>query len=84
MHFNTVPKTHDLEAIFNRLKDKVLAISELEEKIRFLNKFYVPTRYPDALPGSLPEGLPDSKDAQKALDYAKEISKYIIKLLTIL
>lgn len=75
--FATTPKTHDLEVIFTKLREKVAGLSGFEEKIRYLNKFYVPTRYPDALPGSLPEGLPDVKDAQEALSLAKEILEFV-------
>lgn len=41
-YFDTIPKTHDLETILNKLKDKFPEITEFEEKVRFLNKFYVP------------------------------------------
>jgi HEPN domain-containing protein len=37
-----------------------------------LDRFYIPTRYPDALPGTLPEGFPGRRDAQEALDVAKQ------------
>src|SRR3989344_7304089 len=47
-HFDTIPKTHDLEAIVNKLMEKETKISEHTEQIRYLNKFYIPTRYPDA------------------------------------
>lgn len=79
-YFDTIPKTHDLEAILNKLKEKSAKLSKFEEEFRFLNKFYVPTRYPDALPGSLPEGLPDKNDAQKASNFAKEILQFIKNL----
>lgn len=80
-YFDSIPKTHDLEAIAKRLKQKEEKILEFEEKIRWLNKFYVPTRYPDALPGSLPEGLPDKDDAQNSLTYAKEIYRFATECL---
>lgn len=80
-YFDSVPKTHDLEAIANKLKKKEQEVLQFEEKIRYLNKFYVPTRYPDALPGSLPEGLPDRDDARQSLDFAKEIAFFITKKL---
>lgn len=79
--FATVPKTHNLEVIFTRLKKILPEISKFEEKIRYLNKFYVPTRYPDALPGSMPEGLPDPDEAKRATKFAKEILLFILKLL---
>ena len=37
-----------------------------------LDRFYIPTRYPDALPGMLPEGMPGQRDAREALDVARQ------------
>jgi HEPN domain-containing protein len=83
-YFATVPKTHNIEVVFTKLKKKIPEISKFEEKIRYLNKFYVPTRYPDALPGSLPEGLPKPDEAKIAVEFAKEILSSILELPQIL
>ena len=72
-YFDTVPKTHDLEVILEKIKTKTPKLSEFKKEIRFLNRFYIPTRYPDTLPGSLPEGLPTKKDAKEAITYAQRI-----------
>ena len=37
-----------------------------------LDRFYIPTRYPDALPGGLSEGAPRREDADEALAGAEE------------
>jgi len=71
----TVPKVHSLEKLRTDL-GKVNAVwNNFEKETRLLDKFYVPTRYPDALPGSLPDGLPNNKDARLAVDAAEEIFK---------
>ena len=36
--------------------------------LRLLDRFYIPTRYPDALPGGALDGLPTQDDAQEALE----------------
>lgn len=67
------PKTHSIVELFKLLPSSVVAEKgNWEEKAEFLNQFYVPSRYPDALPGSLPEGLPNVEDAQKSLELAKD------------
>jgi HEPN domain-containing protein len=38
-----------------------------------LDRFYIPTRYPDALPGALSEGLPTEADATEALAIARQV-----------
>jgi HEPN domain-containing protein len=58
-----------------------LSHEQYKEKLEFLDKFYVPTRYPDALPGSLPEGLPNKEDAEKAVESAKEVVDFVKKAL---
>lgn len=62
------PRTHQLSLLLALLPDEVLADLRLE--ITLLDRFYIPTRYPDALAGALPDGLPDSTDAQEALAVA--------------
>lgn len=67
------PKTHSIVELVKLLPSSVVAEKgSWEEKAEFLNQFYVPSRYPDALPGSLPEGLPTVEDAQRSLELAKD------------
>jgi HEPN domain-containing protein len=56
----TPPRNHLLGDLLTLLVSNPFANS-LE--IQLLDRFYIPTRYPDALPGSLPEGLPAHEDA---------------------
>jgi HEPN domain-containing protein len=48
-------------------------MGELNDPIRLLDRFYIPTRYPDALPGALPGGVPRQRDAEEALDLARGV-----------
>ncbi|HDL85855.1 MAG TPA: HEPN domain-containing protein [Candidatus Acetothermia bacterium] len=62
------PKTHKLIDLIS-----ILCMPELEELRRdllLLDRFYLPTRYPDALPGILAEALPTQEDAKVALEKA--------------
>ena len=45
----------------------------LEIEILTLDRFYILTRYTDALPGALLHGLPIEVDAQEALATAREV-----------
>jgi len=63
------PQTHKLADIFSILFEKTF--DDLKNDILLLDRFYIPTRYPDALPGNLPQGLPTEIDAQEALRVAK-------------
>ena len=63
------PRTHRLGDLLTLLDNEPFT-SNLE--IQLLDRFYIPTRYPDALPGSLPEGLPGKKDAEEAYATARD------------
>ncbi len=46
-------------------------MGELGNALRLLDRFYIPTRYPDAVPEPLPGGVPRQTDAEEALDLAR-------------
>lgn len=71
------PKTHDLRDLLRLCAARDPAFKELELACRSLNRFYVPTRYPEAVAGSLPGGLPNKADAEKALADAEEIISFV-------
>jgi len=67
------PKTHKLADLMAAIEAETF--NDLETSILALDRFYIPTRYPDALPGSLPEGMPSKNDAMEDLDIAREVFK---------
>lgn len=75
-----VPRDHSVLRLAEMSGDKEL-FGLHKEELGFLDMFYVPTRYPDALPGSLPEGLPNEEDAEKAVVCAKKVVEFIKKRL---
>ena len=75
----TPPRTHRLGDLLGLLDPNPLAGMALA--VQLLDRFYIPTRYPDALPGALPEGLPNAEDAQEALTVARETIEIITRSL---
>jgi len=74
-HLGTLPpRTHQLSLLLALLPDEVL--SDLRVEITLLDRFYIPTRYPDALAGALPTGLPDGTDAKEALQVATSVIRW--------
>ncbi len=65
------PRTHKLADLVRVLGDEVPA--DFGDDLRSLDRFYIPTRYPDALPGALTDGLPGEKDAMEALTLARRV-----------
>jgi HEPN domain-containing protein len=47
-------------------------LGELRTSLLLLDRFYIPTRYPDALPGMLAEGSSTDEDAREAMDLARQ------------
>ena len=43
-----------------------------------LDRFYIPTRYPDALPGIFPDALPGRAEAEEALELARVVLERIV------
>jgi HEPN domain-containing protein len=60
-----IPRTHRMADLLSLIPAEIIA--GLSEEIILLDRFYIPTRYPDAIPGSLEDGLPEKEEAQKLL-----------------
>jgi HEPN domain-containing protein len=52
------------------------------KKVSGLDKYYVPTRYPNGLPGGVPYEAFDEIDATRAMELASELISYIERVLT--
>jgi HEPN domain-containing protein len=68
-HGQTPPRTHRMADLLRLLPSHLL--SGLRPDLLLLDRFYIPTRYPDALPGMLPLGMPGQSEAQEALELAR-------------
>jgi len=54
-------------------------LSAQKRDLLLLDRFYIPTRYPDALPGMLDDGLPNLDDATDALRVADALKVSIFE-----
>lgn len=70
------PRTHRITDLLSLLKS-----DPFDVETHLLDRFYIPTRYPDALPGMFPEGLPELSDAQNALDTARRVLETVTVLV---
>jgi len=52
-------------------------LGKIQDISRSLDKYYIPTRYPNALPGGIPSEVFDEGDAQKAISMADKIINFI-------
>ena len=67
----TTPRSHRIVDLVGLLDPNPLG--ELSLAAQLMDRFYIPTRYPDAIPGTLSEGLPNAADAQESLVIARQV-----------
>lgn len=75
------PRTHSLPDLLQLCAKLDSDFMSLERACISLDRFYVPTRYPDAAAGTLPGGLPDRNDAEEAVAQVGEILAFVMRLL---
>ena len=71
-----IPKVHDLLFLIKKAQVYEPGLAQFTEGCRFLNQFYITTRYPDALPGNAAASLPTEEDARQAIEHAEAILNF--------
>jgi len=73
-------KIHSLERLALGIEKKEPEIKKFKGKLRFLDKFYIATRYPNS---HLLEGELKEEDALQAKKYAQEIFDFVKKRIKV-
>lgn len=74
--------THSIKELLRECEKIEAEFNELSGEARFLDMFYIPTRYPNGLAGDLaPAEFYEKEDAQKCLNSAELILKKVKKFL---
>lgn len=68
---------HSTAELCNDAKNFDPEFSTIESNARSLDKYYIPTRYPNALPGGIPSHAFDEEDAKRAISLAEKIINFI-------
>lgn len=68
------PKTHKLADLLGLLTRAVP--DELRRRLLLLDRYYLPTRYPDTLPGSLAAEMPAQADAEEAISVSIDLDAW--------
>jgi HEPN domain-containing protein len=76
-HQRSVPKTHVLRELLRLCRRLDGSFEALRDTCIRLDRYYIPTRYPDALPGIAPEGLPTRHDAEEAVALLRQALSWI-------
>lgn len=77
-----IPRVHRLVDLLGQMPpDVVAALAPQSANVRSLDRFYIPTRYPEALPGAPANVLPVESEANGALAVARHVSMIVVPLL---
>ncbi|HJH27923.1 MAG TPA: DNA-binding protein, partial [Methanophagales archaeon] len=70
---------HSVAELCKRAASFDRSLEEIRRKVATLDKYYIPTRYPDGLPGGIPAEAFEKRDADRAIEIAEEVIKVIEK-----
>lgn len=68
---------HSVLSLLRGLRSEIEINEKLLKVGADLDKYYIPTRYPDGLPSGAPMDYFHLDDAEKAIKYAEEILKFV-------
>jgi len=68
---------HSVAELLRRIQEVVNVPTNLVEKGELLDRFYIPTRYPNAWPYGAPYKHYTRRDAEIALEYAREVIEFV-------
>ena len=74
---------HSVAGLCRRAANFKKGFSTLVQKARRLDRYYIPTRYPNGLPDGVPAESYDEADAQDALNLAREICDMVKQQLNV-
>ena len=67
---------HSVLKLMEEAKRVVDVPDELMRRAQYLDRFFIPTRYPNAWPSGPPHKHYTQEDAERALEYAREILEF--------
>lgn len=75
-------QTHSLKVLLKECIKENDEFNQLDEAVRILDAYYIPTRYPNGLDGEIaPADYYDKKDGEKCLNFATLILEKVKKFL---
>lgn len=75
-HRRTPQFGHNLNLLLRAAGEHGEVVPELQGAVARLNRFYIPTRYPDAFPEGVPADQFFEQDARQALDDARYVLRW--------
>ncbi len=77
----TIPKVHSITKLVRMVDADQRLFGDLDQELKRIDDFYIPTRYPDSLPGMLSDGLPNEQDAMGAVTVAQRVYERVMRIV---
>ena len=68
---------HSVAELCKRATSMDKELEKVRRKAATLDKYYIPTRYPNGLPGGIPSEAFEKRDADRAIEIAEEVIQVI-------
>ncbi|MBO8129266.1 MAG: HEPN domain-containing protein [Peptococcaceae bacterium] len=82
LYFNGYdPWGHSVAELVNECIKINQDIADIRKEAALLDKYYIPTRYPNGLPGGIPSMAFDEGDSSRALQIAEKVLQFIRRLI---
>lgn len=75
-HLRTPTYGHNLLALVSEISKYIDVPKEVKDACRILNRYYIPTRYPNAFPSGAPIHMFNEEDAEEALKHLEKVIEY--------
>lgn len=73
---------HSVAELCRRAASLDSELENIRKKAATLDKYYIPTRYPNGLPGGIPSEAFEKRDADRAIEIASEVIGVIERILS--
>ena len=72
---------HSVKNLIERVSSMDIKFKQLKDKLPILDRYYIPTRYPNGLPDGIPADVFTQEAAQNALELAKSTVEFVQKYI---
>ncbi len=73
---------HSIKELLEGIKEKIDIPQDLIEKAKYLDRFYIPTRYPNGWPSGIPADYITKEETVNAISYSEKIVQFCKSFLS--
>ena len=73
---------HSIKELLKGIEEKIDIPQDLIEKAKYLDRFYIPTRYPNGWPSGIPADYITKEETVNAISYSEKIVQFCKSFLS--